>query len=118
MDYFKEILQILELVIMAGGFLIAIVKMGKSSREQRDAMIKSSAEVQAALNRQNEIITELKIETKDSMTTIGSVLTALAVYDTRVERIERDIQDLRHGIGFAIDITSARSAVKLPTTTR
>ena len=59
--------------------------------------------IELSLTTQNQLIgsqaqdmEELKNETKK----IAGVLTTIAVQDTRINRIEDDLRDLKHGKGF------------------
>jgi uncharacterized membrane protein YagU involved in acid resistance len=63
MEHFGRILQILELISIVGGFVVAIIKMGKSSAAQQAAAVRASAEVQAALNA-FDVNSRLKPQTK------------------------------------------------------
>jgi hypothetical protein len=86
------LLQVGQIIaILAGGGLVAF-RLGRTT-----------ARVEATLSLQNRIletqsaeISELKNETKK----LGDVLTAIAVQGTRLDRLETDLQDLRHGRGF------------------
>lgn len=88
----QDLLQIGEIFsILAGGGLVAF-KLGRTTTS-----------VEMTLKQQNEIlviqskeISELKIETKR----LGDVLTTLAVQQTRLERLEQDIREMKHGRGF------------------
>lgn len=64
---------------------------------------RTTSRVEASLNIQNKIlesqseeITSLKLETRK----IGDVLTAIAVQGTRIQRVEDDLRELKHGRGF------------------
>ena len=88
----STMLQVLEIVSMLGGGGVVAFKLGRTTSRVEDT-----------LNRQNEIltgqstqITELKDETKK----VNDVLTKIAVQENRLDRIEGDIQDIRHGRGF------------------
>lgn len=81
------ILKITEILsILAGGGLVAF-KLGRTTTR-----------VEASLSMQNSIlavqskeITELKLETRK----LGDVLTAIAVQGTRIERLERDLAEVK-----------------------
>jgi len=70
--------NIIEITSIVGGGLVVLFKMNSSV-----VMLKADVSMM-----QKEIIK------------IGDVLTKLAVADTRLNNIERDIRELRHGEGF------------------
>ena len=93
--YLDQILKLLEILTIIGGVAMAIVRM-----------VQTSAKVESTLSRQNEIlemqsdqIGELKTETKK----VAEVLTVLAVTNTRMDRIEDDVRELRHGRGYVLN---------------
>lgn len=88
----QDVLQLAEILsILSGGGLVAF-KLGRTTTS-----------VEMTLKQQNDVlmlqskeISELKTETKR----LGDVLTAIAVQQTRLERLEQDIQEMKHGRGF------------------
>jgi flagellar motor component MotA len=86
------LLQIAEIAsILCGGGLVAF------------GLGRTTSRVESALKMQNEMmqqqaeeITELKSEARK----IADLLTAIAVQGTRLDRLEADIRDLKHGKGF------------------
>lgn len=44
----------------------------------------------------------------DAFTQLGTILTQVAVQDTRINRIEADIKELRHGEGFVMPFDKSR----------
>lgn len=89
LDNFLKVFEIAS--IIGGGALVAF-KLGRTT-----------ARVEASLEKQNAIlvgqsgeISELKAETKK----LGDVLTSIAVQGERINRIEDDIREIKHGRGF------------------
>lgn len=87
-----NILKVFEILSIIGGGALVAFRLGRTT-----------ARVEASLERQNDILTsqsseisELRIETKK----LGDVLTAIAVQGTRIDRMEDDIREIRHGRGF------------------
>ena len=87
-----NILKVFEILSIIGGGALVAFKLGRTT-----------ARVEASLERQNDILTsqsaeisELKTETKK----LGDVLTAIAVQDARIGRMEEDIREIKHGRGF------------------
>lgn len=86
------ILKIGEILSILGGGALVAFRLGRTT-----------SRVEASLQAQNQLlesqsaeITELKNETKK----LGDVLTQIAVQQTRIERLENDLRELRHGRGF------------------
>lgn len=70
--------------VQLGGFIIGGIVIAVSMRSNLQFL-------------QREVI-ELKHEIKK----LGDILTALAVQETRLDNIDRQIDDLRHGRGFVV----------------
>ncbi len=89
LDNFLKVAEIIS--ILAGGGLVAF-KLGRTT-----SRVEATLEMQNNILRiQSSEITELKIETKK----LGDVLTQIAVQATRIERMEDDMRELRHGKGY------------------
>lgn len=81
----NDVLKIVEVVSIIGGGAVVVFKLGKAiNRFEETAKM------------QGEQIDELKEETKK----MGAVLTTLAVQDSRLDRMETDLHELRHGKGW------------------
>lgn len=92
------LLKILEILAILGGAALAILKMNATS-----------AVTQQTLQVQNGIIMELKTDLKQSMATIASVLSQVAVSNSRLDRVEADIREMQHGKTFVVDPPPLRS---------
>ena len=99
MQYFysvDNILKLLEILSIVGGGGLVAFRLGRTS-SRFEISIASQNEI---LRIQSGEITELRKETKK----LGDVLTAIAVQGTRMDRVEEDIRELRHGRGFVANI--------------
>lgn len=76
--------------IISGGSIVAF-KLGRVTTR-----------VEENMKLQAKEISELKEETKK----LGAILTTVAVQDNRIDRIESDIHDLKHGRGWVNPIVS------------
>jgi hypothetical protein len=76
------------LSIIGGGIIIAV------------RLIKSASILEIAVQQQQEEISGLKIE----MSKVGDILIKMAVQNTRLERLEEDVRELRHGQGFILPV--------------
>lgn len=92
---FDQLLKIGEIVSILGGGAVVAFKLGRTSSRFESALASQSD----ILEKQAIEISELKLETKK----LGDVLTSIAVQGTRLDRVEGDIRELRHGRGYVID---------------
>ena len=77
-DYSITIGNIIEIGTIIGGGLLALVTL------------------RATVNNLKEDMTDMKTEIKK----VGEVLVKMAVTQTRLDNVEQDIRDLKHGRGF------------------
>ena len=85
-------LKVMEILSIIGGGALVAFKLGRTT-----AKVESSLEIQNdILKLQASDISSLKTEMKK----LGDVLTAIAVQGNRIDRIEEDIREIRHGRGF------------------
>lgn len=77
-DYTITIGNIIEIGAIVGGGLLALVTMRNTVRNLK------------------EDVTDMKTEIKK----VGEVLIKMAVTQTRLDNVEQDIRDLKHGRGF------------------
>lgn len=77
-DYTINIGHILQIVVILGGGFAALIVMRSTLTNLKDDM------------------TDMKAEIKK----VGEVLVTLAVTDKRLENVEEDVRDLKHGRGF------------------
>lgn len=86
------ILKLAEIVSIIGGGGMVAFRLGRTT-----SRVEASLNIQnKILESQSEEITSLKLETRK----IGDVLTAIAVQGTRIQRVEDDLRELKHGRGF------------------
>lgn len=81
----NDALKIVEIVSILGGGGMVAYKLGRAT-----------SRFEESLKLQAEEIQELKEETKK----MGAVLSVVAVQDNRLNRIEEDMRELRHGKGW------------------
>jgi len=93
-NWLDPTLKALEILTIISGVIIAVMRM-----------VQTSAKVEATLKRQNEILEmhsdqmeELKKETKK----VAEAFTVLAVTGSRMDRLEQDVRELRHGKGYVL----------------
>lgn len=79
------------LSILGGGGMVAF-RLGRTATK-----LQASLELQnMILEQQSAEIVDLKLETKK----IAGVLIQLAVYENRMDRLEEDLREMKHGRGF------------------
>jgi len=91
---FDPALKLLEILTIIGGVIMAIIRMGQNSRNVENTLSRQNE----ILESQSEQIVDLKVETKK----IAEVMTLLAVNNSRVDRLEADVRELRHGKGMVL----------------
>lgn len=77
-DYTITVGNIIEISVIIGGGLLAMVTL------------------RSTVNNLKEDMTDMKTEIKK----VGEVLVKMAVTQTRLDNVEQDIRDLKHGRGF------------------
>ncbi len=77
-DYSITVGNIIEIGTIIGGGLLALVTL------------------RATVNNLKEDMTDMKTEIKK----VGEVLVKMAVTQTRLDNVEQDIRDMKHGRGF------------------
>ncbi len=77
-NYTITIGNIIEILAIVGGGILALVTL------------------RATVNNLKEDMTDMKTEIKK----VGEVLVKMAVTQTRLDNVEQDIRDLKHGRGF------------------
>lgn len=91
----ESILHAFEILSIIGGGIYVSYKVGSATTE-----------IQSAIESQGTMIAELKTETKK----IGEVLVTLAITSTRLDNLEADIRELKHGEGFIFPLQRKPSA--------
>lgn len=81
----QEILQATQLLVLIAGGVFIFFKVGRTTGNMEQILVAQAKE-----------ITDLKT----NMDKFGNALTAIAVQDNRLDRVESDIHELRHGRGF------------------
>lgn len=97
-----QILKLVEIISILGGGALVAFKLGRTSSRFEAALDQQKALIQL----QSEEISELRIETKK----LGDVLTAIAVQGNRLDRVEADIRELRHGKGYVLNNNGPNNA--------
>ncbi len=77
-SYFGVILQILQILVIAGGGLFALATLRSTVGTLKTDMV----------------------DMKEEIKKVGQVLTTLAVTTKRLDYVEEDIRELKHGRGF------------------
>ncbi len=77
-DYTITVGNIIEIGAIVGGGLLALITMRNTVKNLKDD------------------VTDMKTEIKK----VGEVLVKMAVTQTRLDNVEQDIRDLKHGRGF------------------
>lgn len=99
----SDMLAIAQLGVIATGVVVGIAKLSRYAFQVGQV----AANVESTLTRQNEILEEQREELKElrsdhrhQMDSLGNVLTTIAVQDNRIDRVESDVRDMKHGRGF------------------
>jgi prefoldin subunit 5 len=77
-NYSITVGNIIEILVIVGGGLLALVTLRNT------------------VNNLKEDMTDMKTEIKK----VGEVLVKMAVTQTRLDNVEQDIRDMKHGRGF------------------
>ena len=83
------VLKIVEIGSVLGGGAVVAFRLGRTTARVEETLLAQNM----ILEGQTDQVTELKNETKK----VNDVLTKIAVQENRLDRIEEDIQDIRHG---------------------
>lgn len=84
--------KIVQAAAIIGGGLFFLFKLGRATAKLEGALTLQNV----ILKNQAEDVTELKADVRK----LGDVLTTIAVQDNRLDRIENDIREIKHGKGF------------------
>ncbi len=99
----ESILKVLEIFSIVGGGAVVAFRLGRTTQKVEEAI----ATQNILMKEQASDITDLKFETKK----LSEVVTQLAVQHTRLDRIEDDIRDMKHGRGYVIEESPPRTLV-------